>query len=517
MAAVALSAGAVVGCSSESSSPAPGTDRTPATPDGNVVTAADTAARPSDGFGDAATSSEAGQARDGGAVVAPSLSPSLDPNLSPEERWPLHGVALFHQVNIYSGPNSRSIRLGVLRRGARVRIGPPHEGRGCRGGRWHPVRPAGYVCSGRTMRIGEEPPHLAFTPTPPRVDRASPYEHGRNRRAGAPLYRRIPRASEIAAEREYQVWLAAQRAAPAPGPADGGPPETAEEREEREEREEEEREERSRTGPIVTRLERGFYVTIERTIIEDGRRWIRTSELNYVDANAIFKRRVPEIEGTELGRELSLPILMNPRSSKSRRLDERGRPKLARVLEEFTTVPLLGETKLSGELYYTIGDNEVVAAKRFVRIDAIDLPPGVGVDERWIDVNLRRQFLVAYEGSRPVYATLVSSGERGHETPTGEFRITNKHISTDMSDAPDGGEPYLIQDVPWTMYFNLAIALHGAFWHSRFGRERSHGCINLAPADARWLFNWVGPELPERWHGVTATEDNPGTRVFVHR
>jgi hypothetical protein len=66
------------------------------------------------------------------------------------------------------------------------------------------------------------------------------------------------------------------------------------------------------------------------------------------------------------------------------------------------------------------------------------------------------------------------------------------------------------------MYFSLAIALHGAFWHGRFGQVRSHGCVNLAPADARWLFFWVRPELPEGWHGVTSTDENPGTRVYVH-
>lgn len=177
---------------------------------------------------------------------------------------------------------------------------------------------------------------------------------------------------------------------------------------------------------------------------------------------------------------------------------------------------MLGETRLNNETYYTIGDNEVIAADRVRRIDPTDPPPEVGPNERWIDVNLDRQFMVAYEGARPVYATLVSTGKREFETPEGAFRIESKFISTNMSDAPDGDEPYLIEDVPWTMYFHLAVALHGAFWHSRLGRERSHGCVNLAPADARWLFFWVGPELPEGWHGVSATEDNPGTRVYVH-
>jgi hypothetical protein len=55
-------------------------------------------------------------------------------------------------------------------------------------------------------------------------------------------------------------------------------------------------------------------------------------------------------------------------------------------------------------------------------------------------------------------------------------------------------------------YIHLNVALHGSFWHSSFGSTRSHGCINLSPADARWLFNWTGPVLPENWHSVVATE-----------
>ena len=84
----------------------------------------------------------------------------------------------------------------------------------------------------------------------------------------------------------------------------------------------------------------------------------------------------------------------------------------------------------------------------------------------------------------------------------------------DNDTATDG--PYSIEDVPWIMYFDGSTALHGAFWHSSFGHERSHGCVNMTPHDAHELFGWVGPMLPEGWHGVHATEANPGTRVIVH-
>jgi hypothetical protein len=96
------------------------------------------------------------------------------------------------------------------------------------------------------------------------------------------------------------------------------------------------------------------------------------------------------------------------------------------------------------------------------------------------------------------------------------FRIFEKHVAAtmDADTATDG--PYSIEDVPWIMYFDGSTALHGAFWHSRFGHERSHGCVNMTPHDAHELFGWVGPRLPDGWHGVHATEANPGTRVLVH-
>jgi hypothetical protein len=76
--------------------------------------------------------------------------------------------------------------------------------------------------------------------------------------------------------------------------------------------------------------------------------------------------------------------------------------------------------------------------------------------------------------------------------------------------------PYSIEDVPYVMYFEGSYALHAAFWHSNFGHEQSHGCVNLAPLDAKRLFFWTEPLLPQGWHGAIASKDKPGTRVVVH-
>jgi lipoprotein-anchoring transpeptidase ErfK/SrfK len=133
-------------------------------------------------------------------------------------------------------------------------------------------------------------------------------------------------------------------------------------------------------------------------------------------------------------------------------------------------------------------------------------------------VNLKTQTLVAFEGSTPVYATAFSSGRNEHETVTGSFRIREKHITATMdanSDIASDG-PYSIEDVPYIQYFNGSYALHGAFWHAAFGYVKSHGCVNLAPWDAKALFGWTEPQLPEGWHSVLSTREKPGTRVLVH-
>src|SRR5262249_39817516 len=112
------------------------------------------------------------------------------------------------------------------------------------------------------------------------------------------------------------------------------------------------------------------------------------------------------------------------------------------------------------------------------------------------------QVLVAYEDSSAVFATLVSSGKADTEatrTPTGIYPVWGTAASITMQSRP-GEPPYFIDQVPWAIFFQGAIALHGAYWHERFGIAGSQGCVNLAPADAKWVFEWLTP-LPTGWTG----------------
>lgn len=161
-----------------------------------------------------------------------------------------------------------------------------------------------------------------------------------------------------------------------------------------------------------------------------------------------------------------------------------------------------------------IDDTTWIASKN-VRIAQITEPPtGAGPDEKWFDVDLDTQILVAYEGTRPVYATLVSTGKYGHFTPTLISRLASKHEATPMTSNKE--EVYSVADVPWTMFYDGNYALHTSYWHDGFGGPRSHGCINLAPRDARLLFAWSSPDVPPGWSSVYGSEEQPGSLVRVH-
>jgi lipoprotein-anchoring transpeptidase ErfK/SrfK len=110
--------------------------------------------------------------------------------------------------------------------------------------------------------------------------------------------------------------------------------------------------------------------------------------------------------------------------------------------------------------------------------------------ERWIDVNLRTQTLVAYEGQTPVFRAWVSTGTYSYPTVTGTYSIYVKYESADMRGGASE-EAYYLEDVPYVMYFYGGYGLHGAYWHNNFGRPMSHGCVNLSVPDAHWLFNWA--------------------------
>ena len=165
---------------------------------------------------------------------------------------------------------------------------------------------------------------------------------------------------------------------------------------------------------------------------------------------------------------------------------------------------------------YRINASEWVDASALRIFTPAPAPRGLEPNERWIDIDLDTQILVGFEGIQAVYATLVSSG--GRETPTepGVYRMWKKVSETDMNGL-NGEDPYSVATVPWTQFFSpeQGLAIHTAYWHNDFGIVRSHGCINVAPQDARWLYFWSDPQTPPGWSMSAGVLEQPGSIVRV--
>lgn len=130
---------------------------------------------------------------------------------------------------------------------------------------------------------------------------------------------------------------------------------------------------------------------------------------------------------------------------------------------------------------------------------------------KWVDIDISTQTLIAYEGDVEILRTTVSTGAARTPTVTGRFRIFRKLVSQTMI-----GPDYVQPNVPYVMYFYGAYSIHGTYWHNDFGRPRSHGCVNLRTADARWLFDWTDPPLAPGLSEVWDTVSGTGTLVVIH-
>jgi L,D-transpeptidase catalytic domain len=136
-------------------------------------------------------------------------------------------------------------------------------------------------------------------------------------------------------------------------------------------------------------------------------------------------------------------------------------------------------------------------------------------NNRWMEVVLKEQTLVVYEGSRPVFMTLISSARKGFVTPTGVFRIYFKRGTQDISSKRGKKWLHLFEEVPWIQFFKGVLAIHTAYWHDLFGNPYSMGCIELSPRDSRFLYGWTKPMVSPGFLSVNQTEKNIGTLLRI--
>jgi len=178
-----------------------------------------------------------------------------------------------------------------------------------------------------------------------------------------------------------------------------------------------------------------------------------------------------------------------------------------------------GDTDSNGVAWYRIYDDLTgkyyfTHARDLRRVPPEELTPlSAGVGEKRIQVDLAAQRLTAFEGDRLALSTRISTGVVEGDTPRGEFRVERKRPSRHMAADDPTGAGFDLPGVPWVCFISwTGVSLHGTYWHNDYGRPRSHGCINLSPFAAKWLYRWTEPVVPPEEDHV-ASED--GTRVVV--
>jgi hypothetical protein len=179
------------------------------------------------------------------------------------------------------------------------------------------------------------------------------------------------------------------------------------------------------------------------------------------------------------------------------------------LIYRYELLNLYDAVEVDGWRWYQIGLEQWIIQTQIAKFLPVARPPEIGT-ERWVSVDLYEQVMIAYEGETPVYTALVSSGLSDWPTNEGLFHVYIRYPRTIMSGSEGQPDFYYLEEVPWTMYFDADIALHGAYWHDGFGYRRSHGCVNLSITDAAWLYDWAAPEFD------ASKDDDLGLVVFVY-
>lgn len=246
--------------------------------------------------------------------------------------------------------------------------------------------------------------------------------------------------------------------------------------------------------------------------LREGKRFYKTRR-GWVAASDVETIAPSRFQGVHLTRTALGKTLAFVRSKHARLYDERGRalgePRPGRHT-------FLGEVgapvRRRGKTFYPVGAGKYLRDKHISLVQAVARPGEVGEGERWIDVSLAQQTLVAYEGDVPVFATLVSTS-RG-ATPPGVYRIEKKRAFGRLRAMPEFRRQWDVH-VPWVMTLKDRLAMHVAYWHEEFGRPFSAGCVNLSPLDAKWVWDFTGPALPSGWLSIESSRSEPGTVVRI--
>ncbi len=432
--------------------------------------------------------------------VPPQVALPVAPPAFPEGT---HSLELVRTVGVRLEPADDAKRIGTIAIDTRVGWNTTQKGKGC-DKPWVQIQPRGWIC-GDYVKASTKP---AFGQEVPQLDRGEivPGVYGKVTAPSSVTYTfEKPEKKKPAKKKDKK------KKGPVTAPSEtdddvAAVPKVAHMVED---------------APIVGSLNVRQY---DELIVDGKTYWkIAQKENQYVLASAISKHQPSKFTGDRLGDDTGLVVpiaFVYPRGGmlQAWTTAKATGAGAMRQLTARTLVPIL-ETSVDPKgkpLAYRVGKEEWMQAADVRVYTPTAPPPSLGKKERWIDVDLDAQILVAFEGEQAVYATMVSSGGKETPTETGVYRMWLKESEADMKGL-NGEDPYSVATVPWTQFFSpeKGLALHTAYWHDQFGHQRSHGCVNLAPRDARWLYYWSDPQVPPGWTMAAGVVEAPGSIVRI--
>lgn len=144
------------------------------------------------------------------------------------------------------------------------------------------------------------------------------------------------------------------------------------------------------------------------------------------------------------------------------------------------------------------------------------LSPDIPEERKHIFVDTATQSVTAFEDDKAVLIARCSSGGKGTKTPLGDFQTFHKGPTIHMTNDGEAGagRGYDLPGVPWVSFFtSTGVSFHGTYWHNDYGKPRSHGCVNLTPSDAKFIYRWTRPNVPRETQYLY--KPGEGTRVQI--
>jgi hypothetical protein len=431
-------------------------------------------------------------------------------------------------------PTTKVQWIGFLWTGASVPLKSEkiYYGPGCE--HWYAIEPKGYVCvdGNRATLDADDPVVKALRPHLPKLDSAWPHEYGES--LGLQRFTHLPKLPKA------DAGLARDNAASPVVGAEHG-------------RGEQDALRILKKNPFIdlklpgpvyegrTRLLPRSTVAYSSELQYGKHNYLLAADMTWVPKDRVTPYEKVTFQGVQLHdtRQLPLAFFRGKDRPQYRRNANASFEETGQVFERLSYVELTGEMVAEGEdeflkvkgkdLYVKKSDAVLPTSQgktpwgtQVGSHDSTGHPEGRAT---WLEASVWGGWLIAYEGNRPVYVTMISPGRGGTpvpgkdpletaSTPTGAFPISGKFATATM-EAP--GE-YIHSDVPWTQNFSGPHALHGAYWHNDWGQLKSAGCVNVSPRDGRWLYGFTEPEVPSGWHGVRwLPRQGPATLFVVHR